>query len=94
MNLLHVLRDVQQAGAPVEVLQLQAGTVVVMVHGVKVSLFEDPYPLVEPVRSFQGASVAGVLDIASMKLIAILQRGAKRDFVDLWAALQHVPFRQ
>ncbi|HEY9093727.1 MAG TPA: hypothetical protein VIN62_02690, partial [Candidatus Cryosericum sp.] len=43
------LQDQQQAGAPVEVLQLQAGTVVVMVHGVKVSLFEDPYPLVEPV---------------------------------------------
>ena len=88
------LQDQQQAGAPVEVLQLQAGTVVVMVHGVKVSLFEYPYPLVGPVSSFGGASVASVLDIAAMTLVAILQRGAKRDFVDLWAVLQHVPFRQ
>ncbi|MEN6401622.1 MAG: nucleotidyl transferase AbiEii/AbiGii toxin family protein, partial [Armatimonadia bacterium] len=89
-----VLRDVQRVCAPVDVLQLQAGTVVVLVHGVKVSLFEYPYPLVGPVSSFEGASVASVLDVAAMKLVAILQRGAKRDFVDLWAVLQHVPFRQ
>ena len=89
-----VLQDLQQASSPVDVLQLQAGTLVALVHGVKVSLFEYPYPFVEPVSSFQGASVAGVLDIAAMKLVAILQRGAKRDFVDLWAVLQHAPFRQ
>ena len=89
-----VLQDLQRASTPVDVLQLQAGTLVALVHGVKVSLFEYPYPFVEPVSSFQGASVAGVLDIAAMKLVAILQRGAKRDFVDLWAVLQHAPFRQ
>ena len=89
-----VLQDLQQASSPVDVLQLQAGTLVALVHGVKVSLFEYPYPLVEPVSSFEGASVAGVLDIAAMTLVAILQRDAKRDFVDLWAVLQHVPFRQ
>ena len=89
-----VLQDLQRASTPVDVLQLQAGTLVVLVHGVKVSLLEYPYPFVEPVSFFQGASVASVLDIAAMTLVAILQRAAKRDFVDLWAVLQHVPFRQ
>jgi len=36
--------------------------------------------------------LAGILDIASMKVIAINQRGVKRDFVDLYAILQEIPF--
>jgi len=36
--------------------------------------------------------VAGLVDIASMKLMAMMQRGAKRDYVDLYSILQDVPF--
>jgi len=35
--------------------------------------------------------VAGLGDIAAMKIIAISQRGKKRDFVDLYFILQRVP---
>lgn len=38
--------------------------------------------------------VAGILDIASMKVIAISQRGTKRDFIDLYVILQEVPFHK
>ncbi len=34
------------------------------------------------------------MDIATMKLIAIHQRGTKRDFVDLYFILKSVPFHQ
>jgi hypothetical protein len=37
--------------------------------------------------------VTSVLDVAAMKLIAIAQRSARRDFVDLYVILQQTSFR-
>jgi hypothetical protein len=38
--------------------------------------------------------VAGILDIAAMKVIAVCQRGTKRDFIDLYFLLQEIPFHR
>jgi hypothetical protein len=38
--------------------------------------------------------VAGTLDIAAMKVIAVCQRGTKRDFIDLYFLLQEIPFHR
>jgi hypothetical protein len=43
-------------------------------------------PLVQSTGD-QGFSLAGILDIALMKLVAISQRGAKKDFIDLYAIM-------
>jgi hypothetical protein len=37
--------------------------------------------------------VASILDVAAMKLVAVAQRSARRDFVDLYVILQQTPFR-
>ena len=60
--------------------------------GIKVSFFRYAYPFIEETTPFHGIRLADVVDIASMKVIAISQRGAKRDFVDLWFILQTIPF--
>ncbi len=73
-------------------LQEEEGTLTVTIDGVKVSLFSYPYPFLEKKAYLQGIPVAGIIDIASMKVLAITQRGAKRDFVDLYFMLQDVPF--
>lgn len=59
----------------------------------KFSLFRYPYPFLAT-DDFEGVRIASVLDIASMKVAAIAQRGAKRDFVDLYHILQDIPFRK
>ncbi len=64
------------------------------VEGVKVSLFRYEYPFLEKPRTLEGLNIAGVLDIAAMKLIAISQRGTKRDFIDLYFIMQDVPFHR
>ncbi len=51
-----------------------------------------PYPFLDEVASFEGIHVAGILDIASMKMVAVCQRGSKRDFFDLYAVLGRIPF--
>jgi hypothetical protein len=44
--------------------------------------------------SIEGARIAGLLDIAAMKVIAISQRGTRRDFIDLYCILQEMPFHK
>ena len=39
-------------------------------------------------------AVAHILDIASMKIVAVCQRGSRKDFVDLYFILQDFPFRK
>jgi hypothetical protein len=57
-------------------------------EGVMVSLFYYPYPLLESLLDLGDVLVASVEDIAAMKVIAIIQRGRHRDFVDLHRMLQ------
>lgn len=88
-----VVQAVQATSADVQVLKLELGTAVMIADGVKVSLFQYPYSFSEPTERFSGAMVTGIVDIAGMKLIAIMQRGARRDFVDLYTVLRTTPFR-
>jgi len=76
-----------------EVMQLAPGTLSVVIEGVKVSFFHYPYPFVDAPQPYEGLAVASTLDVAAMKLVAIAQRSARRDFVDLYVVLQQTPFR-
>jgi len=83
------LRSVQLSP---EVMQLAPGTLSVVIEGVKVSFFHYAPPFVDPPRRYRGLAVASILDVAAMKLIAIAQRSARRDFVDLYIILHQMPF--
>jgi hypothetical protein len=88
-----LVAELRAAGMSPTVVQLAPGTLVAFVEGAKVSLFQYPYPFVDRPQLFDGVMIASVLDIAAMKLVAIAQRSARRDFVDLYVILQHTPFR-
>ncbi len=63
----------------------EPGTFVGSVGGVRVSLFQYAAPLLEePLSTRFGIPLASLIDLACMKLIAISQRGSKKDFVDLY----------
>jgi hypothetical protein len=52
--------------------------------GTPIDLVRYPYPLLQPPpRDAPGIAVAGLLDLATMKLSAIARRGLRRDFWDL-----------
>lgn len=52
--------------------------------GVKTALYFYKYPLIEPTTSFNGIEIAGLKDLAAMKIDAVLSRGTKRDFIDIY----------
>lgn len=51
---------------------------------VKFSYFYYPYQLIAQTVDFEGMTLAGTEDIAAMKLVAIIGRGTKKDYIDLY----------
>lgn len=62
-------------------------TLIAYLSDVKMSFFQYSYPLISDPHMCDGLSVADLKDVVPMKVIAIAQRGAKKDFVDLHAVL-------
>jgi hypothetical protein len=85
---------IRKTGQSFRILAESEDHLVADIGGVKFSLFRYEYPFIERPSAYSGINVAGVLDIAAMKIIAISQRGAKRDFVDLYFILQSIPFHK
>lgn len=94
---MRLVRELADGGVALELESLDAGTVHATLSGVRVSLLEFRYPLVaEPITwPGQNVVVLSLDDIACMKLSAIAQRGARKDFVDLYALLRdHRPLAE
>ena len=62
------------------------GTLHGSIHGVRVSFLGYRYPLLAALRPWRdGTRVASQADLSAMKLAAVAQRGAKKDFLDIYA---------
>jgi len=71
------------------------GTFVAHWRGVGVSFFRlDRHPLTKPPISIGGIQVATVEEIGAMKLAAILSRGSRKDYIDLYFILQQTTLTQ
>jgi hypothetical protein len=64
---------------------------------VRISLLEYRYPLLKrlvAVATF-GCRLASLADLAAMKLVALAQRGSRKDFTDFYAlGVRHTTLRQ
>jgi len=68
----------------VQVVHTAPGTLHIHVNGVRVSFFRYAYPLIEPLVSYEGVELASLRDISLMKIVAVSDRGSRKDFVDLY----------
>jgi hypothetical protein len=59
--------------------------------GVGLRLFYYPYPLVAPTEEIDGLAVASAADLGLMKLGAIISRGSRHDFTDLFLLCRRQP---
>lgn len=64
------------------------------IQGIKVDLLAHVYPLISPLETIEDIRMAGLPDIAAMKLNAIANRGSKKDFWDYAALLKHFRHRE
>jgi len=77
-------------GLGLEVDQVEAGTLIGRINGVKISFLQFPYPMLDPLEFWPhfGVDIASLRDLQAMKLLAIAQRGSRKDFVDVHELLQ------
>lgn len=53
-------------------------------NGIQFSIFFYKYPLIFPLHDFLGIEVADPKEIGAMKIAAVMDRGTKKDFIDLY----------
>jgi len=72
-------------GLGFDTVETPRGTLHGKVGSVRVSFLSYAYPLIRPAIPLEGygCNLAAAEDLVAMKLAAIAQRGARRDFVDL-----------
>lgn len=79
-----ILRKFEKSKITINLIQTQEDTLILKASGIEVSLFTYPYRLVRPLIKTEYLDLASLEDIAAMKLVAIIQRGIRRDFIDLY----------
>ena len=89
-KLLHELKTFKPT-----VIQQDEDTLDIEINDTKVSFFRYKYPLINKLKHWNNIKLASINDIACMKLVAIGQRGTKKDFVDMYTILKdHLTFEE
>ena len=64
------------------------------VESLGVSFFRYPYPLIKLCQEIENVRFASIEDIAAMKVLAISQRGRRRDFIDIYFLIKEFGLKQ
>ncbi len=77
----------------IEILEKDTIIIYLTKEKIKFSLFHYPYPLLnnlhfKEINNHTECPIASFLDIITMKIIAIVQRGSAKDFIDLFFLLE------
>jgi hypothetical protein len=74
----------------VDVLEDVVGNLLLEIEGHHVGFFGYGYALLEPPDEIAGVRVGSLADVGLMKLDAIADRGARKDFYDAYFISQHI----
>lgn len=64
------------------------------IRDIKVNIVNYNYPWIDKAIEEDGLLLASPKDIAAMKVNAVMGRGTKKDFIDIYFLLQHYSFEQ
>ena len=65
-----------------------------MLNGVKVDIVNYDYPWIDALVAEDNIRLASPKDIAAMKVNAVMGRGTKKDFIDVYFLLRHFSFEE
>ncbi len=89
-KIVEILKQFKQ----VEIIASSKSIKIFMINNIKVDLVNYPYMWIDNQLERDGIRLAGLKDIAAMKISAITQRGSKKDFIDLYFLLKSFSFNQ
>ncbi len=83
------IRDALEEHFSVSVIKESKNIKIYQIEGIKVDIVNySRYPWIVPPVQEDGITLAGIKDIAAMKVAAIIGRGTKKDFIDMNRLLQ------
>ncbi|MEZ4726496.1 MAG: nucleotidyl transferase AbiEii/AbiGii toxin family protein [Caldilineaceae bacterium] len=74
-----------------QILEEVDGNLLLRLTDLRVGFFGYGHPLLAPTDSVEGVAVAALVDIGLMKLDALISRGSRKDFYDLYVIAQEIP---
>lgn len=77
-----------------EISQSTKNILISSINNIKVDFVNYNYPLLKPYKTIDNIRLASLEDIAAMKLNAIMGRGSKKDFIDLYFLLQKFSMKE
>lgn len=91
--------DLQTRNKALEALETQSpmllenvdGELLLRIANLHIGFFSYRFPLLEPSDSVEGVALASVVDIGLMRLDALVGRGSRKDFYDLYFIAQQLP---
>lgn len=89
-----LLRELEKRFKTTILIEIAEQTLIVRINEVEVSFFHYPYLLACPLLEIERVHLASKEDIAAMKIIAISDRGTKRDFIDIYFLLKEFPLEK
>jgi hypothetical protein len=80
-------QSLRNSNVDLDIEQVSPGTLHGSVKGVRVTFLQYQYPLLKPLEPWNemNCRLASLEDLACMKLSAVAQRGARKDFCDIYA---------
>jgi predicted nucleotidyltransferase component of viral defense system len=87
------LRQLKSVFEKHELKLISKDTIHVNVKGINTSFFIFKYPLLKPLLNFDIIKLASLEDILCMKVNAIIQRGARRDFIDVYFIMKELKLK-
>ena len=84
---LILAQSLRTSNMNLDIHQISPGTLHGSIQNVRVTFLQYQYPLLKPLERWKemDCELAALEDLACMKLSAIAQRGARKDFCDLYA---------
>ena len=86
-------REFYQNFSPEEIKMISKDTIYAKVKEVNVSFFFYPYPLLKPFLHLNSLKLASLEDILCMKINAIILRGSRKDFIDVYFIMKNLKIK-
>ena len=92
LSRLEILRAFEPLG--IQVIENVGGNLLLVARGICVGFFSYGYPLIGETLLAEDVRLASLHDIGLMKCDALITRGSRKDFYDLYFLARQMPFEQ
>ena len=75
----------------IQVIERTLGNFVLLVDNIRIGFFSYGYSLINPAVQFENVALASIADIGLMKCDALITRGSRKDFYDLFYITKSIP---